>query len=78
MIDLELPPKHTTDFLVETFLNSVHWFMTVFHEPTFRRNYEKIMITRAAPRRKSGFVVLLMMVLTIGCKDSLQMHLKMI
>lgn len=65
---LELPQKHITDFLIHTYLDSVHWFMMVFHEPSFRNSYERIMVSRMGTQNDTGFVVLLMMVLAIGCR----------
>ena len=63
LIGVEFPPKHVADFLLDTYLESVHWFMVVFHEPSLRVDYEKIMHAKAAPKRKLGLVVLLMVIL---------------
>lgn len=65
---MDLPSRDVTDSLLETYINSVHWFMMVFHEPSFRLDYEMIMASRKAPRRKTSFVILLMMVLAMGGK----------
>lgn len=68
MIGMNLPPRHVTDFLIDTYMNSVHWFMMVFHEPTFMADYRSVVTTGVVSQSKVGFVVLLLMVLTIGGK----------
>lgn len=68
MMGMDLPPTHVTDFLINTYMVSVHWFMMVLHEPTFMADYRSIVASGVVPQRKAGFVVLFMMVLTIGGK----------
>ena len=36
LFDFALPPKGTLDAILDTYLNAVHWFMLLFHEPSFR------------------------------------------
>jgi len=67
-VGLELPPKHVSDFLIDTYFKSVHWFMMVLDEPSFREHYERITVSRIASQSELPFVTLLMMVLAIACK----------
>jgi hypothetical protein len=68
LINFELPSKPVMDFLLKTYFDSVHWFMLIVHEPTFRQSYELISRTRQAPRHKMSFLVLLMVLLAMGGK----------
>lgn len=66
LLGLELPSKRVTDYLLNRYLDSVHWFMMVFHEPTFRKTYEALVCSRRFPRCRSNHVILILMVLSLG------------
>ncbi|EWG42570.1 hypothetical protein FVEG_04336 [Fusarium verticillioides 7600] len=68
LVGLELPPRHVTDFLINTYFKSVHWFMMVLEEPSFRQNYERIISSGVACQSELPFVTLLMMVLAIASR----------
>ncbi|KAG4257538.1 hypothetical protein FPRO03_13881 [Fusarium proliferatum] len=70
IVGLELPPRHVADFLVNTYFKSVHWFMMVLDEPSFRQNYERIIVSGVACQSELPFVTLLMMVLAIASRYS--------
>jgi hypothetical protein len=69
IIGFNLPLRNVTDFLVETYFDSVHWFMMVVHEPSFRADYDRLVTSRMASEYDTPFVVLLLMVLSIGCEQ---------
>ncbi|KAF5646990.1 transcriptional regulatory GAL4 [Fusarium tjaetaba] len=68
LVGLELPPRHVADFLINTYFKSVHWFMMVLDEPSFRQNYERIISSGVACQSELPFVTLLMMVLAIASR----------
>ncbi|RAL03006.1 Zn(II)2Cys6 transcription factor [Aspergillus ibericus CBS 121593] len=65
---LSLPPKPCCDFLVDAYRTSVHWFIMLFHQPTFEKEYMKIMDEQAIEPRQLGTAVLILMVLTMGAR----------
>ncbi|KFY76843.1 hypothetical protein V499_03621 [Pseudogymnoascus sp. VKM F-103] len=68
LLGIDLPQKKVTDFLLNKYIDSVHWFMMVFHEPTFREEYEEITRSRQAPPSRLGFVVLLAVISAMGAR----------
>ena len=72
IMGMQLPPRHVTDYLVNRYFDSVHWFMMIFHKPSFMANYHRAMSTRMVPRSEIGFIVLLMMVLAMGGEKAIQ------
>ncbi|KAH6622451.1 fungal-specific transcription factor domain-containing protein [Boeremia exigua] len=68
IIGIELPPKGVVDVLVDSYIESVHWFMLLFHEPSFRWRYNAILSTGMASSGDIHFLVQLMLVLAIGAR----------
>ncbi|KAH0844536.1 C6 transcription factor [Fonsecaea pedrosoi] len=66
LLGLELPSKRVTDYFLNTYLDAVHWFMMLFHEPTFRSSYERLMATRRFSRSRSNQVIFILLVLSMG------------
>jgi hypothetical protein len=66
LLGLELPSKRVTDYFLNKYIDTVHWFMMIFHEPTFRSKYEKLMTTRSFQRCRSNEVMFILLVLSIG------------
>lgn len=66
--DFALPPKETLDAILGTYLKAVHWFMLLFHEPSFRLRYESLMSRGIQSRADSRFSVLLLTIWILGCK----------
>ncbi|OJJ50376.1 hypothetical protein ASPZODRAFT_90464 [Penicilliopsis zonata CBS 506.65] len=67
-IGFDLPPKPIADALLETYLRAVHWFMLVFHEPTFRGEYEAVVTSQrclSGPRSRHQ-LLLILLVLSLG------------
>ncbi|KAF2092513.1 hypothetical protein NA57DRAFT_82229 [Rhizodiscina lignyota] len=65
---LELPSTEVCDFLFNTFLDSVHWFMMVFHEPSFREVYEEILRSRTVRVGELKTVMMILIVLIMGAR----------
>ncbi|KAE8394468.1 hypothetical protein BDV23DRAFT_190068 [Aspergillus alliaceus] len=65
---LSLPPRVYCDFLIEAYRTSVHWFMMLFHQPTFEKEYTEIMDTQAIAPRQLGIAVLILMVFVMGAR----------
>lgn len=67
LIGIELPDRHSCDEVLESYFGAVHWFSLVIHEPRFRIRYERVLSTRRAHPQDFGFLLLLLMVLSLGC-----------
>lgn len=68
MLDMELPSTEVCDFLVDTYFDSVHWFMLVLHEPSFRRQYKELILSGRASQSEMRFVALVMLILAMGAR----------
>ena len=55
-----------TDYLFNSSLGAVHWFMTIFHEPTLRSTYEALMTSRRCPRSRFNHVLFILLLLSLG------------
>ncbi|KAG8355475.1 hypothetical protein FVEN_g6729 [Fusarium venenatum] len=68
ILGLNLPSKVVSDDLFNAYFDSVHWFMVLFHEPSFRQRYDAIMLTGQATPEDLPFLACLMLVLAIGAR----------
>jgi hypothetical protein len=68
LFDFALPPKNTLDAILGTYLKAVHWFMLLFHEPSFRVRYESLISRGIQSRADSRFSLLLLTIWILGCK----------
>lgn len=68
--NFKFPPKAVADFLFETYLEAVHWFMMVFHEPTFRSQYDSILLAGQGyhfqTHKSDSKLLLVLLVLSLG------------
>jgi hypothetical protein len=67
IIGVDLPPRQTSDALLDTYFYTVHWFSLVVYEPKFRIHYNSIMDRGLARQSDRAFLLLLLMVLIMGC-----------
>jgi hypothetical protein len=67
IIGIELPTYEVCNKLLETYFSAVHWFSLVVYEPKFRGRYNAIVGSGLASRSDHGFLLLLLMILTMGC-----------
>lgn len=68
LLGVTLPPAPLMDFLIEAYFRSVHWFMVMVHEPTFRARYYQMATSGIAPGSRRGQAAILILVLAIGAK----------
>lgn len=66
LLGFELPSKRVTDYLLSTYMATVHWFMMLFHEPTLRSTYEALMSSRTYPKSRSNHVIFILLLLFLG------------
>lgn len=63
---MNLPPPTITYALLDVYMESTHWYMTVLHEPTLRSQLQDVLDTGVIHRRKRPFLMLVLIVLTFG------------
>ncbi len=68
LLGCNLPPTEATIMLFDVFINSVHWFMMVFHEPSLRAEIDSMLATGCTAESNLSTVVLILVVLLIGTK----------
>ncbi|EWZ43511.1 hypothetical protein FOCG_00119 [Fusarium oxysporum f. sp. radicis-lycopersici 26381] len=68
ILGLDLPSKPVSDHLINVYFESVHWFMVLFHEPSFRQRYDALMVAGQASLSDTSFLVCLMLLLAIGAR----------
>ncbi|ODM17671.1 hypothetical protein SI65_06459 [Aspergillus cristatus] len=65
---LILPSRRLCDFLLQSYWDSVHWFMMVFDEEAFKREYREILGSQSVAPQQMGTAVLILMVLAMGAR----------
>lgn len=65
---VRLPSKRNLDFLIDSYLKSVHWFMMLFHERSFRTRYEEFLAKGIQSKADVSFYQLLLVVCILGCQ----------
>lgn len=68
VLGLEVPPLHVIDFLLDTFLGSVHWFMSVLHEPSLRAEIHSIWSTGRVPEHRKLIPILVLVLLGFSAR----------
>jgi hypothetical protein len=66
--NVELPPAHVVDVLLDAYMTSVHWFMSVFHEPTIRTNASSVLATGVVKESHKLFPILLLVIISMGAR----------
>ncbi|KIX92430.1 uncharacterized protein Z520_11905 [Fonsecaea multimorphosa CBS 102226] len=67
---MELPPSHVINYALESYSDSVHWFMLLFHEPSLRAELQELTATGFVRADRVSFLVLVVLVIGIGAKYS--------
>ncbi|KIX08826.1 uncharacterized protein Z518_03483 [Rhinocladiella mackenziei CBS 650.93] len=62
----DLPPAHIIEFTLENYINAVHWFMLLFHEPSFRAELQILTATGYVRADRVPFLLLALLVIGIG------------
>jgi hypothetical protein len=68
ILGLDVPPLHVVDFLLDTYLSSVHWFMSVLHEPTLRAEIHRIWASGVVPEHRKLVPILVLMILSFSAR----------
>lgn len=68
LIGMNLPPRHITFALLDSYLESTHWYLNVLHAPSFRAQLERIVATGRACPRQRPFLMLVLVTLVIGAR----------
>ncbi|KIW17992.1 hypothetical protein PV08_02278 [Exophiala spinifera] len=68
LIECDLPAREATMMLFTTFIDSVHWFMMVFHEPTLRVELDNVLRTGSIGEHRLSTLILILVILLIATK----------
>jgi len=66
LLGITLPPKVVTDYLLDKYFDAVHWFMTIFHEPSLRLIYDRMMSSRRCSRSTLSRARVLLLLICLG------------
>jgi hypothetical protein len=64
----DLPPPHVIDFCLDSYLDAVHWFMILFHEPSLRAGIQELVTTGSVRADRVSFLILVALVIAVGAK----------
>lgn len=68
LIGIDLPPRIITACLLDTFSESVIWYLSLFHEPTLRFRLEHILNAGRAKSDDTTFLMLVLIILATGAR----------
>lgn len=68
LVGIRLPPSAVITVLLDTYIKSCHWYITLFHEPTFRTQLAPILRTGEAHVSQKPFLLFLFALLLSGSK----------
>ncbi|ETN45552.1 uncharacterized protein HMPREF1541_09384 [Cyphellophora europaea CBS 101466] len=78
VLGTEVPPIAIIDFLLDTYLSSVHWFMSVIHEPTLRAEIHDILARNSVPDHRRLVPILMLVILAFSARYAQQDAVKQI
>ncbi|GAM33905.1 hypothetical protein TCE0_013f01143 [Talaromyces pinophilus] len=70
--DLELPPEPIMPLLIEAYFSRFHWYILLFHEPSFWNKTYKVYCQPTWRRRDLSDVVTVLIVAALGLQSVLQ------
>ncbi|KAK4869217.1 hypothetical protein LT330_006217 [Penicillium expansum] len=70
LIGMQLPSAPVTMALLDAYLQANHWYLSLFHEPSFRARLVTILQTGAIFSSEKSFLLLLVVVLILGARFS--------
>lgn len=70
LIGIQLPSAPITLTLLDAYLQANHWYLSLFHEPSFRARLVTILQTEGILPSEKSFLLLLLAVLIIGARFS--------
>lgn len=62
----ELPPSEVVDILVSSYINAMHWYVPLLHEPSFRARLNAIVRENTCSQSDRPFVLLSVCVMLMG------------
>lgn len=68
LIGISLPSLDVVNALLDSYRESVHWYIRVFHEPSLRARLQPIAETGLASRQQRPLLLLALIVLVIGAR----------
>lgn len=68
LVGEELPAPDIVKYSLERYLDAVHWFMVLFHEPSFRTELQQIISTGCVRKDRSAFLYLAILVVGVGAR----------
>lgn len=78
VVGIDLPSAPITSILVDAYLQANHWYLTLFHEQSFRARLAPIIQTGRISASEKPFLMLILIVLMIGarfvCPESIGPH----
>ncbi|KAH8892347.1 hypothetical protein GQ53DRAFT_719364 [Thozetella sp. PMI_491] len=69
---MEMPPQRVMDALIEVYFDKMHWFIWIFHKPSFLDQALQILSVSSWQRRDMGKVLVTLTVAAIGLKCAIQ------
>lgn len=68
VLGVDVPPLQVVDFLLDTYLGSVHWFMSVIHEPTLRSEIHDMWISGLVAEHRKSVPLLALVILGFSAR----------
>lgn len=68
LIGVELPPVPIIECLLETYIGSIHWYVTLFHEPTLRTRLRALLASGRANSDDFSFLMLIVIILGMAAR----------
>ncbi|OQD81780.1 hypothetical protein PENANT_c025G11315 [Penicillium antarcticum] len=68
--NLQLPPESVMWAAIDAYFSRAHWFVLMFHEPTFRTTAQRVLASTSGTweRQELSDVIVVLMVVTVGLK----------
>lgn len=68
LIGIPLPPSNIATALLNSYRGSIHWYIRVHHEPSFRARLKPILDTGLASRQQRPLLLLALIVMVCGAR----------
>ena len=69
LVTMLRPPSEAMEGLIDVFFDRMHWFILIFHEPSFRRSAQRVCLSDTWDRSELGPVLATLMVSAIGLQS---------
>ncbi|KAK2600168.1 hypothetical protein QQS21_005113 [Conoideocrella luteorostrata] len=66
LVTMDCPPPAVLDVLVDAYFDRMHWFIVIFHEPSFRRSAQHILTRTLWEQGELGAVLAVLMAAAVG------------